>query len=327
MNGAAAPLDTALAEGPDGGSAHWLRTSDGLRLRAALWPGGTRGTVLIFPGRTEFIEKYGRSASDLAERGFTSACIDWRGQGLADRLAPDPSLGHVDRFESYRQDVAALRDWLLAQGAPLPWFLLGHSMGGAIGLAALHDGLPVAGAAFTGPMWGIRITPVLRPLARLLACASWPLGFARTYTPGSGRENYALANGFEGNMLTSDRGMYDYMVRQMRTHPEMTIGGLSFGWLSAALCEVRRLARLPAPPCPVLVWLGADEQIVDKAAVTRMVARWPRARLEELPGARHEILMETAAIRAHVTDETVRFFVSAGAQCEAAGASTSSAAR
>lgn len=326
MSGAAAPLDEVLAEGPDGGVAHWLRTSDGLRLRVAFWPGGPGGTVLIFPGRTEFIEKYGRSAAALAECGFASACIDWRGQGLADRLAPDAALGHVDSFAAYRHDVAALRTWLTELGAPHPWFLLGHSMGGAIGLRALHDGLPVARAAFTGPMWGIRITPVLRPLAWLLACASWPFGFSRAYTPGSGRENYAIANGFEGNTLTSDRGMYDYMVRQMRAHPEMTIGGPSFGWLSAALCEICRLARLPAPPRPVLTWLGADEQIVDKTAVARMMARWPGARLEEVPGARHEVLMETAAIRARLIGETARFFAAAGAQSAVADASTSSAA-
>ncbi|PKP84875.1 MAG: alpha/beta hydrolase, partial [Alphaproteobacteria bacterium HGW-Alphaproteobacteria-2] len=50
--GGAAPLDAALAESPPGGHAAWLRTDDGVRLRAALWPEGARGTVLIFPGRT-----------------------------------------------------------------------------------------------------------------------------------------------------------------------------------------------------------------------------------------------------------------------------------
>lgn len=327
MTEATAPLDRARAEGPEGGIAEWLRASDGIRLRAAFWPGGARGTVLIFPGRTEFIEKYGRTAAALAGRGLSCACVDWRGQGLAERLAPDPALGHVDGFDAYRRDVAALRDWLESLDCPRPWFLLAHSMGGAIGLRALHDGLPVAAAAFTGPMWGIRMTTALRPLAWLLACASWPLGFARAYTPGSGPVNYALAAGFRDNMLTSDAEMFDYMAGQMRAHPEMTIGGPSFGWLSAALCEIRSLSRLPPPARPGLVWLGECERIVDHAAVDRVVASWPGARLERVPGARHEILMETRAIRDRVLDETQRFFDAAADQAAAEGPSTSSAAR
>lgn len=309
----AAPLDTLLAEGPAGGAADWLNTSDDRRLRAAFWPGGSRGTVLIFPGRTEFVEKYGRIAAALAGAGFSSAAIDWRGQGLADRLADDPALGHVDDFAEYGRDAAAFAAWLASvAAAPRPWFLLAHSMGGAIGLRALHQGLDVAAACFTGPMWGIRLPLALRPLAHLLARLSRPLGFARRYTPGSGPRNYVFEAGFSGNLLTSDRESFDWMAEQMRAHPEMTIGGPSFGWLDAALREIAALRRLPPPPCPVQVWLGQDEAIVDAAAVTRLVARWPGARLETMPGARHEVLMEGPARRAEVVATAARLFAAAG---------------
>lgn len=304
----AAPLDAKLAEGPPGGRAAWLRADDGVRLRAALWPDGRRGTVLIFPGRTEFVEKYGRTAAALATRGLAVAAVDWRGQGLADRLADDLNLGHVASFADYARDVAAFTDWLVAEGAPRPWFLLAHSMGGAIGLRALNAGLPVAAAAFTGPMWGIRVPPVLRPMAGLMARASGRLGFKLRYTPGSGPQNYVFQNGFSGNELTSDRESFDWMAAQMRAHPEMTIGGPSFGWFDAALGEMAALHRLPPPPCPVLVWLGAEERIVDAAAVRRLAARWTGAQVKILAGARHEVLMEGPDTRARVIAETVSFF-------------------
>ncbi len=306
--GGAAPLDAALAESPPGGHAAWLRTDDGVRLRAALWPEGARGTVLIFPGRTEFIEKYGRTATALAAAGLATAAVDWRGQGLADRLVGDPNLGHVTSFADYAKDVAAFTAWLAAEGAPRPWFLLAHSMGGAIGLRALHAGLPVAAAAFTGPMWGIRMPLPLRPLATCLARASGRFGFAQRYTPGGGPLNYVFQNGFSGNELTSDRESFDWMTAQMRVHPEMTTGGPSFAWLDAALAEIAALRRLPPPPCPVLVWLGAEERIVDAAAVRRLAARWPGARVETLPGARHEVLMENPATRNQVIANTAAFF-------------------
>jgi len=59
-----------MAEGPEGGYALWLTADDGVRLRAVHWPKeGARGTVLLMPGRTEYCEKYGRTASELAARG------------------------------------------------------------------------------------------------------------------------------------------------------------------------------------------------------------------------------------------------------------------
>ena len=87
MDLAPAPFHADLAEGPAGARAHWVHTSDGLRIRLGHFPAEEpRGTVLLFPGRTEYIEKYGRTASDLAAGGYDTLCIDWRGQGLADRL-------------------------------------------------------------------------------------------------------------------------------------------------------------------------------------------------------------------------------------------------
>ena len=67
-----APLYTDIAPGPDGGQAHWAETSDGKRIRLGHWPcAGARGTVLLFPGRTEYIEKYGLCAADFARRGLS----------------------------------------------------------------------------------------------------------------------------------------------------------------------------------------------------------------------------------------------------------------
>ncbi|MEM9756932.1 MAG: alpha/beta hydrolase, partial [Pseudomonadota bacterium] len=102
---ATAPLYEDVAEGPPGGAAYWLQAADGVRIRAAMWAeAGARGTILMFPGRTEYIEKYGRLAGDFRRAGYAMACIDWRGQGLADRAAAPRDLGHVGSFEEYQND-------------------------------------------------------------------------------------------------------------------------------------------------------------------------------------------------------------------------------
>jgi len=51
-----APLYTDVHPGPDSGQAVWLTTSDGLRIRMGHWtPKDAVGTVLLFPGRTEYV--------------------------------------------------------------------------------------------------------------------------------------------------------------------------------------------------------------------------------------------------------------------------------
>ncbi|HMB14482.1 MAG TPA: alpha/beta hydrolase, partial [Roseovarius sp.] len=78
-----APFFADVAEGPEGGAAWWIRARDDVRLRVGLWNReAPRGTVLLWPGRTEYIEKYGRAAARFASGGYATFAIDWRGQGL-----------------------------------------------------------------------------------------------------------------------------------------------------------------------------------------------------------------------------------------------------
>lgn len=304
-----APYFAGIAEGPADGQAHWLACDDGLRIRVGHWGrDAPRGTVLLFPGRTEYVEKYGPAAADLRARGYATLAVDWRGQGLADRLLPDPTVGHVGRFPDYQRDVAAALAHARAIGLPEPFFLIGHSMGGAIGLRALMEGLPVRAAVFTGPMWGIRIAPMLRPVAWSLSTLSRPLRFGARFVPGHSALSYVATAPFAGNTLTSDPGMFDFMRRQLAAQPELALGGASLGWLNAALKEMRLLAARPAPPVPALTFLGADEAIVDAPAVHRRMASWPGGALVVIPGARHEVMMETPAIRAQVFDRAAALF-------------------
>lgn len=296
------------------GRAIWCRAQDGLRLRLGVWPddpGRMRGTVLLFPGRTEYLEKYGVTATALAGRGLATLAIDWRGQGLADRLLADRNIGHVARFGDYQHDVAAMLAAADRLALPRPFYLLGHSMGGAIGLRALHGGMAVRAACFTAPMWGIAMSPPVRLLARVLTAPRHLGGLGQFYVPGTGPLSYVAATAFEGNLLTSDPGMYRMLQRQIRDHPDLSLGGPSLTWLGEALGEVRALARAPLPDLPALTLLGGNERIVNTGTVRRIMEWWPRGTLHEFPGAEHEILMETPALRTEAIDRAVTLFDSA----------------
>ncbi|PKQ11137.1 MAG: alpha/beta hydrolase [Alphaproteobacteria bacterium HGW-Alphaproteobacteria-1] len=309
----AAPLFSEVADGPGDGAAFWLRTADGPRIRVGLWHRAARkGTVLLFPGRTEYVEKYGRAARDFAAHGYATLAVDWRGQGLADRLTGDTMAGHVHHFIDYQQDVAAMVQAAQALDLPRPWHLLAHSMGGCIGLRAVMAGLDVKSVVFSGPMWGIQMGAALRPFAWSLGWGARRLCLGHLYAPSTGAEHYVLSEPFETNKLTNDREMWGYMARQLEAHPELGIGGPSLRWLHEALMEMRALARRPSPALPCLTLLGSDEEIVDPRRIHDRMAHWPGGRLEIVPGGRHETLMDTPAMRAQVFGLICDVYDSAG---------------
>jgi lysophospholipase len=267
-----------------------------------------RGTVLIFPGRSEYIEKYGPAAADFAARGLASIAIDWRGQGLADRLLDDPLTGHVDHFTDYQKDVAALMRAARSLNMPRPYFLVAHSMGGAIGLRAVMEGLAVQASAFTGPMWGIRISPHKRLAALFLSTLLPKLNQGHRMPYGTTREPYVLTADFDDNQLTNDAQMYDMMRDQIRAHPELQLGGPSYVWLREALAETRHLSQRAAPNMPCIAFVGTHERIVDVPRIHARMDNWKGGQLRVIDGAEHEILMELAEIRTLVFDEIAALF-------------------
>ena len=96
---------------------------DGTKLRYACWEatrGPKRGTVCIFPGRGEYIEKYFEAVADLRRRGFGVAIMDWRGQGGSERRLSNQRKGHVVGFTEYDRDLAIFMNTIVLPNLPHP---------------------------------------------------------------------------------------------------------------------------------------------------------------------------------------------------------------
>lgn len=308
---ASAPFFEGIARGPAGGRAFWLDPEPGIRIRLGVWPGpeDPKGTVFLLPGRTEYVEKYGPAAEDFLIRGYAMLAVDWRGQGLATRPLADPMKGHVGRFSEFQSDLDAVICAAETLGLPKPWFVLGHSMGGAIGLRRLTmPGQPFLAAAFSAPMWGISLPApvswVAVPLCRLLHDSK----FAEGYPPGMDERSYVLRDPFENNKLTTDAQMWAFMVEQIGVEPGLSLGGPTLHWVAEGVLECAALAALPAPDVPCYCALGGAERIVHVPAVVAQMARWPKGRLETHPGAQHELMMEGGATRKSFYDSCAATF-------------------
>lgn len=296
-----APLHSELGDCPKGGEAVWL-DADGVRIRAAFWKGGDRGTALIFTGRTEYIEKYGRVAAEFVKRGFSVASLDWRGQGLSDRTSLDPMKGHVGHFAEYQADIDALLAAPQMAVMPKPLVLVCHSMGGCIGMRALVDGrLTPDLTIMSGPMLDIELAPHMRIGAGVMSTVATRLGRAEAYAPRPGNNvPYVQFEEFGANMLTHDESYYDWMRVHLETVPGFALGGPTLGWMRAAFDEMTALAITPAPKGPMVMFLGDSEQIVGPKAIHKYAARAPECRLEVLERCKHEAFMETPDVQARL---------------------------
>ena len=309
-----APLSTEIAEGPADGRAFWLQAEDKLRLRAGLWGANSarNGTVLIFPGRTGYIERYGQIASKLNEQGFASFVIDWRGHGLSDRLTKDPKTCHVDRFSDYQLDVAAMVQAAEKLDLPKPWYLIGNSMGACIGLRALLEGLTVTACAFIAPMWDINLPPARRAAAWTLSAMAEGLGRGQIYAPGYDVQNYVLETPFEDNTLTHDPDVYQYWTNQARSRSDLSLGGPSMGWLFQSLKECRALSKMPSPGIPCIAFCGDQDDVIDIRAIEDRMAGWSNGSFELISNARHDLLSEVPEISESVIRKICGLFTSVG---------------
>lgn len=279
---------------PDGARIIWFEGVDGRRLRACMAPATTdqpRGTAIVCPGRTEFIEKYFEVGRELQERGFAVVIIDWPGQGLSQRLLDDPMKGHIDRFETF---IGAFRNGLEAiEELPQPYVSLAHSMGGAIALAAIAQGLvKVDAAAFCAPMWGL-------PLGRVQRYFVWAMRVM-------GRsDDFAQKPGpperFEDNVVTYDRAHWQLNRDLTDAAPELSLGPVTWGWLGASLDIVNRISKpntLRAIEIPVFVASAADEKLIDNRSHAHVANYLPNCEHITVEDAMHEILMEKPDKRA-----------------------------
>lgn len=281
----------------------WV-VSRGARIRVATWcrlGRADRGTIVIFSGRSEFVEKYAETIEDLLARDLAVLAFDWRGQGLSDRVIDHPRKGHVESYEHYLSDAEAVLAHARALDLPRPWIVLGHSMGGHLALRWIHDNPDdFAAAVLTAPMIDFCHPPLPRWLVRLIAQAGCALGLEASYGPAQ-RDVVPQVCRFEGNPLTSSRPRFERYRAAIASDPRVTLGGVTYGWVRATL---RSIAVTAAPDfarairLPVLLAIAGRDRVVDNRAALALAARLPDVTTLQLPDAEHEILIETDAVRA-----------------------------
>ena len=294
-------IHTPGNEPPQGLVSGYFPTSDGLNLRFAMSRiAKARGTVVVLQGRGDFLERYFETFRDLNALGFSAASFDFRGQGGSPRLQKDAFRSNVPDFKLYDDDLASFMKHHVLPDCPPPFYLLGHSMGGCVGLRALQKRNWFSRAVLTSPMLDVNTGRWPKPLARFVAISLARFGFGDFLAPG--RPARPLGpHDFAGNDLTGDRLRYDRDQRVLKAAPGLSIGGATIGWLDGAFRSMDELSRL-APGtrllAPTLIVAAGRERVTVTEACRDFANRVANVSLVIIGDARHEILMEKDAVRA-----------------------------
>ncbi len=286
--------------------AYWVLAKDKVRIRVAIWQGGGRGTVFIFTGRTEYIEKYASIATLFTQKGYKVVIHDWRGQGLSDRLLPNSNIGHVEQFSDYQMDLDEVINTAKHLDLPRPYFQVSHSMGSCIGLRTIHQRQIFKSSIFTGPMWKLHGKSRMFA-ARFITSLAISFGLDERMIFGADERNYLHLSTPEKNSLTSDPKIFGFLKSQIETHPELNLGGPSWRWLWSAIRENDYLLSLPPPDAKALVILGTEEVLVDVNKIISYCQDWNKVELEIIPGTKHEVLMESKASRDFALNQIFSF--------------------
>lgn len=290
---------------PSGPVVGAFRGHDGEPLRFARWEatqGPRRGTICLFHGRSEFIEKYFETIADLRRRGFAVATFDWRGQGASFRSVDNPAKGHISDFAEYERDVVRFMKDVVLPDCPPPYIALAHSMGGNVMLRmASMRGCWFERMVLSTPMIGIAAGELRhrKRLVRIYAELSVLCGLSTAFVHG-GSDRLTGTGEFEGNPLTSDRERWSRNKAILEVAPQLGLGSPTNGWLRAAL---RSCAKISAPDyarqvnVPVLLFAAGEDTVVSTPAIEELGVRLKIGAPALIAGSRHEILQERDRFR------------------------------
>lgn len=248
-----------------------------------------RGSILLSHGFTESGFKLIEMVWYFHQMGFNAMTIDHLGHGYSRLGEGNESLTDVRAFSHYL-DAFQLVDQLMRQKGEGPYFIYGHSMGGAIEALYLkkHPGA-FAGAIFSSPM--IRAQTGGLPLwaASGIAKAACLVGqggrmvfIHKIYTP---------EESFEESFATS-RARFRWYAAVRQKYPRYRNSGASYRWLREAMKACKELTAPNGAEgirLPTVFFLAEKDTVVDNGAIRTFAAKIPHARIVQIPRSKHEI--------------------------------------
>jgi alpha-beta hydrolase superfamily lysophospholipase len=248
--------------------------------RRAWLPDEPVARALVVHGFAEHCGRYEHLATWLASRGVAVHAFDHQGHGRSS----GPRC-YVRRFSDFLDDVERGLAFAREDGADLPVFVIGHSMGGLITASLAVERKPeVAGFVLSGA--------ALRPPVPLSTARRWMLAVLRRLAP-----RLAFPSGLDPAALSTDPAVVHAYLDDPLV--ERRISSSLAAELFAAMD--RTSSRGDAVERPLLALHGEDDAICAPDGSRTFATGARHGSYLGFPGMRHEIFNEPQRERVYET--------------------------
>lgn len=305
---------------------------------------GSKGSLVIVPGRTESSLKFTEVAYDFIQRGYSPVyAIDHRGQGFSQTVTkhklPDTQIGHIELFDHYIQDFRHFIDFIVLDDPAIDkqnLFMFTNSMGGAIALRYFQQN-PLnifKKAALSGSMIKILTDKKLPLLTSNLVCDVPLIASIATqlkcygYTPGESAVNFnseaLLPDGrtFPTRTFYGDDPSYDKNLTSSYSRfvlndyiwsrwPQTIVGGPSIKWTAqsfAATKVLREHAQIKKIKNKIFLLIAKKDFRSDPKAQKKLCQTMGPLCVQKTYNAFHEIHMEQDAVRNQALNDVWNYF-------------------
>jgi acylglycerol lipase len=232
-----------------------------------------RAVIIIVHGIAEHSGRYSGIGQYLAEKGYAGFAMDHRNHGQSEGIK-----GIADKFRYFVDDLKSFYEHVRAENPNKEIYILGHSMGAAIGLALAIDlGVQPAGLIISGAP--LRANPYLPipviGLLRTMAVLSPYLGLYK----------------MNSSQLSKDPEVVDAYDHDALVFRGKITAGLGIELLWQARLLEKGLSKVTAP---ILVLHGQEDRVCQPiaAAILNRKASSLDKNIKIYPGLLHEILNE-----------------------------------
>lgn len=273
---------------------------------------GAKNCLVILPGRTEPVEKYGEVVFDLLQtdtgKNLNFYLMDHRGQGSSGKMKSPSDMGYVDQFKNYVLDLASfLKDMKLDSKCEKK-FLLAHSMGAGIATAFILDHPNYFDKiVYSSPMFKILTAPYPYSIAKAIVLASTIAGRGAKFA--LGQKGFDSNAKFENNHFTTSPARFDMTMSVFKSLPVTQLGDVSNNWILETMRGTKPLrSRYHEIATPLKVFHGAIETYVDIKEIVKFCDQAINCERKIFPTSKHEVLMGKDETRSVVMNSLVEFF-------------------
>ena len=277
---------------------------------------GGKGSLIFVNGFGENIVMYLELFYDLYLQGWSPIyTYDHRGQGLSDRILPDPHTGYVEDWSFYKEDLQTFIQLVLKDQEvdSQNLFLIAHSTGAAVAVDYFQN-FPEQqkdfnAAVLASPFFGLNsrgfpFAGVVFPAVIRLACL-----FRDCLNPLVGSNSRHLKREVVQKRITSSADRYDLFIQSSQMHSAGYVVP-SLDWVLKAFRMNKRIMKRENTAkitLPILILQAQQDSVVSNRRQRKFCRRIENCSLKVIDG-RHDHFIETDPIRDQAILETMRFF-------------------